>query len=127
MPSATSWPSPKATRIGGDIALVHGEGLAGQITEALGGAELQLVIDGEGGSTVSALAASLRHDGTVVAFSSITAQPQQIQFGDLLFRNVQLRGFYTVNWIHAVSRERLEHVYAGRPGRTGKILLRAGT
>jgi NADPH:quinone reductase-like Zn-dependent oxidoreductase len=67
-----------------DIALVHGEGLAGQITEALGGAELQLVIDGEGGSTVSALAASLRRDGTVVAFSSITAQPQQIQFGDLL-------------------------------------------
>lgn len=97
--------------LGGDVALVHGEDLAGRIAQVLGGAELQLVIDGEGGATVSTLAAALRHSGTVVAFSSITAEPQQINFGDLLFRNVQMRGFYTVNWINAVSRERLEQVY----------------
>jgi NADPH:quinone reductase-like Zn-dependent oxidoreductase len=101
---------------GADAVLVHGDDLAGRVASALDGQELRLVLDGEGGATPAALAASLGHGGTVVAYSAATGEPQHVLPPDLMFRDVRVRGFWIVNWIRDTPRPRLEQVYAELAG-----------
>jgi len=97
---------------GGDIVLIAGEDLPARIAEALAGQELALVIDGEGGSNVGALASSLEFGGPVVAYSAFGGALPEIGIPDLILREVQLSGWWVVNWIRNASRSEIEATYA---------------
>jgi NADPH:quinone reductase-like Zn-dependent oxidoreductase len=96
---------------GGDIAVIQGPDLAARIEDALGGRRLDLVLDGEGGSTVGELARSLKDRGTVAAYSAITGEPQVIGLSDLIFRDLSLRGWWLVEWLRRASRATIEKTY----------------
>jgi len=97
---------------GGDLVVVHGENLAGRVAEALGGRQLDLVLDGEGGATVGEVAQSLKFGGTVVAYASMSRAPQSIGVGDLIIRELELKGFWLVNWLREAPRAEIEATYA---------------
>jgi NADPH:quinone reductase-like Zn-dependent oxidoreductase len=97
---------------GGDLAVLSGEGLGSRIAEVLGGQKLGLVLDGEGGETAGALAASLVDGGTVAAYSSASGASQTIGIADLIYRNVRLEGWWIVNWLTETPRSEVEAVYA---------------
>jgi NADPH:quinone reductase-like Zn-dependent oxidoreductase len=97
---------------GGDLVLIEGENLAARITEALGGQQLSLVLDGEGGATIGELAPSLEFGGTVVAYSSATGAPQAIGIADVIYRNIKLEGWWIVNALRQTPRAELEATYA---------------
>jgi NADPH:quinone reductase-like Zn-dependent oxidoreductase len=97
---------------GGDVVLIAGDGLGARVGEALGGQELSLVLDGEGGATVAELAQSLKFKGTVVAYSAATGAPQAIGIGDLIYRELELKGWWIVNWLRNTPRAELEATYA---------------
>lgn len=102
---------------GGDVVIVAGMNIAGddmtqRIKAALHGAELDLVIDGEGGSNVGALASSLRFGGHVVAYSAVGGLLPAIGIPDLILREVQISGWWVVNWIRNTSRAQIEATYA---------------
>jgi NADPH:quinone reductase-like Zn-dependent oxidoreductase len=96
---------------GGDRVVVQGERLGARIAEALGGRQLDLVFDGEGGETVGALAQSLKSGGTVVAYSAITARPPVIGLGDLIYREIDIAGWWLVNWLRSAPRSEVERSY----------------
>jgi NADPH:quinone reductase-like Zn-dependent oxidoreductase len=97
---------------GGDLVVIQGENLAVRIAEALGDRQLDLVLDGEGGETISAVVQSLKFGGTAVAYSSMTGAPQVVGLGDLIYRQLELKGFWLVNWLRDASREEIEATYA---------------
>ena len=85
--------------LGADVVLVDGDNLGERIVEALGGARLRLVLDGAGGTTPGALAGALEFGGTVVSYSSATGESSLLPLGDLIYREITLRGFWLINWI----------------------------
>jgi NADPH:quinone reductase-like Zn-dependent oxidoreductase len=107
--------------LGGDIVLVDGDGLGDQIAAALGTDRLRLVLDGVGGPTPGDLARSLEFGGTVVSYASATGQPAMVPARDLIFRDLQVRGFWLVNWLRTAPRAEIEETYARLDG-----LLRQG-
>ena len=97
---------------GGDIVLIAGGDMAERIKAELNGAELDLVIDGEGGTNVGALASSLGFGGPVVAYSAVSGALPAIGIPDLVLRQVQVTGWWVVNWIRNTPREEIEATYA---------------
>jgi NADPH:quinone reductase-like Zn-dependent oxidoreductase len=97
---------------GGDEVLVYGEDLATRVAEALDGRHLDVVLDGEGGETVGELAQSLKFGGTVIAYSSVTAEPPMVGVADLIYRELTVVGWWLVNWLRTAPRTEIEHTYA---------------
>lgn len=96
---------------GGDIVLLAGDDLASRISDALGGTELDLVIDGEAGGNVGALASSLRFGGPVVAYSAFSGALPAIGILGLILREMRLSGWWLVDWIRNTPRGEIEAVY----------------
>lgn len=96
---------------GGDLAFVVGDDLGGRISSVLHGEQLSLVLEGEGGATVGELAQSLKSGGTVVVYSSATGASQALGIGDVIYREIQLKGWWILNWIHNTPRAELEATY----------------
>jgi NADPH:quinone reductase-like Zn-dependent oxidoreductase len=96
---------------GGDLVVIAGENLGTRIATALGGRQLDLVLDGEGGETVGEVVQSLKFGGTAVAYSSITSAPQVIGLGDLIYREIDLKGWWLVNWLRDAPRAEIEATY----------------
>jgi NADPH:quinone reductase-like Zn-dependent oxidoreductase len=97
--------------LGGDRVLVPREDLSAQIAEALDGAELKLVIDGLGGTTVEELAHFLAFGHTVLSYSIMSGRLPVVGLRDLVYREVVLRGFWIVNWIRNSPRSEVEQTY----------------
>jgi NADPH:quinone reductase-like Zn-dependent oxidoreductase len=96
--------------LGADLVIVDGENLAQRIGDALGGQPLRLALTG--GATVDALASAVEAGGTVVAYSAVTGQAPALPLGDLLFRELSLRGFWIIKWLREASRAEIEATYA---------------
>lgn len=96
---------------GGDCVLIQGEGLSARVAEALCGRRLDLVLDGEGGETVGELARSLKFGGTVVAYSPVISQPPVIAPADLIYRELNIVGWWLVNWLRTAPRAEIERTY----------------
>lgn len=84
---------------GGDKVVVSGENLAGQISKALAGAELSLVLDQLGGPVMTELAHFLKFGGSAVSYAFLTGEPPTVDIADLLFKEVRLTGFWLTNWV----------------------------
>jgi NADPH:quinone reductase-like Zn-dependent oxidoreductase len=97
---------------GGDRMVTHGGDLAARIAEALGGRQLDLVLDGEGGETVAEMAQSLKFGGTVVAYSAVTSMPPLIGLADLIYRELHVVGWWLLNWLRTAPRAEIEHTYS---------------
>jgi NADPH:quinone reductase-like Zn-dependent oxidoreductase len=97
---------------GGDAVVLAGENLEERVEEVLGDQKFALVLDGEGGDSVGVLARSLVFRGTVVAYSSMTGASQVLGLGDLIFNELELRGFWLINWIRNAPRDEIEATYA---------------
>ncbi|QYN24477.1 zinc-dependent alcohol dehydrogenase family protein [Amycolatopsis sp. DSM 110486] len=111
--------------LGGDLVLVDGEDLGERIAGALDGAQLKLVLDGAADATAGALATALEFGGTVVAYSSATGAAAQLPLGDLIYRELNLRGFWLINWIRTAPREEIQRVYGELADLVAKGVLSA--
>ena len=79
--------------------VVSGENLAVQISNALAGAELSLVLDQLGGPVTTELAHFLKFGGPAVSCAFLTGEPPTVDIADLLFKEVRLTGFWLTNWV----------------------------
>ncbi|MYS18748.1 NADPH:quinone reductase [Streptomyces sp. DvalAA-14] len=102
----------EARETGADVVLVDGPDLAERAGAALGGSRLRLVLDGVGGPTAGRLTAALESGGAVVSYASATGAPPEIPIGDIVFRDIALRGLWVVNWLHSAPRAEVEKVVA---------------
>jgi NADPH:quinone reductase-like Zn-dependent oxidoreductase len=111
--------------LGADVVLVDGDALGERITDALGDAQLRLVVDGAGDPTVAALAGSLEFGGTIVTYSSVTGQPVGLGPKELVYRELTIRGYWLINWIRSAPRQEIEETYAALAELVAQGVLRS--
>jgi NADPH:quinone reductase-like Zn-dependent oxidoreductase len=96
---------------GGDRVVQHGDKLVKDIEEALDGKKLSLVLDSLGGAPVGALAKSLKAGGSVAVYALQSGQFPAISPIDLIYRGLNLHGFWLINWIRNAARTEIEEIY----------------
>jgi NADPH:quinone reductase-like Zn-dependent oxidoreductase len=85
--------------IGGDVVLTDGPDLAERIREATSGANIQLALDGVGGSLTQQLIDAIGLYGIVVLWSRMGGVDPTIATIPVLFTGKSLHGFWIVNWM----------------------------
>jgi NADPH:quinone reductase-like Zn-dependent oxidoreductase len=96
---------------GGDRVVLQGDNLHKDIEEALAGKKLSLVLDMVGGAPVGGLAKSLKVGGSIVVYALQSGQFPAISPGDLIYRGLNLHGFWLINWIRNASRTEIKEIY----------------
>jgi NADPH:quinone reductase-like Zn-dependent oxidoreductase len=79
---------------GSDVVLLAGEGIAGQIAEATGKAQIKLGLDGIGGPSMAMVSGAISPGGTLVVYSAMSLQPGVANQLDIIFRDISIRGFW---------------------------------
>lgn len=89
------------TLAGADAVVVDGPELAAQIRHATGNADIGFALDGLSGDHTGKLAAALSHGATLVTYGAMSSGAINVGVGDLLFKNLSLRGFFVGHPHHA--------------------------
>ncbi len=96
---------------GGDQVILQGDNLYEDIDKALDGKKLSLVLDNVGGTSVGELAKALKTGGSVVVYALQSGHFPAISPKDLIYRGLNLHGFWLINWIRNAPRSELEEIY----------------
>jgi mitochondrial enoyl-[acyl-carrier protein] reductase / trans-2-enoyl-CoA reductase len=106
---------------GGDRVVIADDNLEAHLAQALGDAELDLVVDSIGGPATRQLVHHLRFGGTLVTYAFLSGQTDSADLLDLIGRQVNWTGFWEINWlnrtetslVHAAYRDLVELVADG--------------
>lgn len=99
--------------IGADAVLVaDGADLPARIAAATDGGTIRLALDAVAGDSTQNLAASVAAGGVVVIYGLLSGNEARLNAGDVLFRNVALRGFWFSAWFQAASASERRQLYA---------------
>lgn len=96
---------------GADVVLVEGDDLAEQAADALGGAPLELIVDGVAGEPVAQLAPLLKTGGHIVSYTARDRQPMSVSILDLIFRGLSVHGYWLNLWLASTPRETVAQTY----------------
>ena len=83
------------------------EALKAEVQKITCGETVVLGLDAIGGSASQALAASLSPQGRLVLYGLLSGDPSTISAHDLVFRNIQVHGFWLANWFSNPSNRQL--------------------
>ena len=96
-------------REGGDVVLIDGDNLRGEVKSATGGASIRLGLNSVGGESALRLANCLAPGGTLVSFGAMSLQPLKIPTGLFIFKDLRFRGIWINKWYDNATRsERME-------------------
>lgn len=98
----------------GGVAEMHAQGIGNTVCTATdgwkarvrqltGGKRAVAAIDSVGGADSGVLAALLGEGGVLVAFGSMTGEPMQIPSGELIFKQLVVRGFWGIPAMKALT------------------------
>jgi len=96
---------------GGDVVLVDGPDLDKQVRRVIGNGSLRLAIDAVGGTATRRLAGCVQDNGVVVNYGVMSGEACQIEPGDIIFRNISLRGFWLRRWYQVAPPQEIANVY----------------
>jgi NADPH:quinone reductase-like Zn-dependent oxidoreductase len=96
---------------GGDRVILQGDSLHKDIEDALNRKKLSLVLDTLGGTPVGELTKSLKPGASIVAYALQSGQFPSISPKDLIYRGLNLHGFWLINWIRNAPRTEIEEIY----------------
>jgi NADPH:quinone reductase-like Zn-dependent oxidoreductase len=106
-------------RAGGDVVLVGGQHLGGDIERALDGRQLSLVLDPLGGTFASDLIGALKFGGTAVTYGSLTGAPTGPSSAALFTKEVHFTGFWLGNWYARAARGEVDETLSYLAGLVG--------
>ena len=96
--------------LGGNKAVLEGEGLSTQIADALGGRKLSLVLDAVGGAPIAELVPFLKVGGSAVGYALLSGEPPAFS-PSYLYQNLSFHGFWLMNWLRTATRDQLQETY----------------
>ena len=76
-----------------------------KVRDLTGGAPIRAGVDSIGGQASGDLLALLGENGLLVSFGSMKGEPMQLSSGDLIFKQVTVKGFWGAKVSEALSRE----------------------
>jgi NADPH:quinone reductase-like Zn-dependent oxidoreductase len=97
--------------LGGDVVLVDGPDLAARVATATGKAKIALALDAVGGAATDRLAQCLAPGGTVVNYGALSGEACHLGPGQLIFRGVQLKGFWLAQWFRTTAPAQQQALY----------------
>lgn len=140
--------------LGAEQVFRDDDDLAGHIGSVRGAGKIRLALNSVGGVSVMRLIKACDAGATVVTFGGMTGEPVRFPTRELIFNDIELRGFWIDRWYRTATPERVvalnrevcelwrqglpagvDKVYpvsdihaalarASAPGRSGKVLLR---
>lgn len=105
--------------LGADEVLADGEGAVEAAKAQFGRDRPPLAFNGVGGESALRLMNLLGPGGIHVTYGAMSRRPLTVPNGQLIFKDLQLRGLWVTRWIESAPREELEEVY----GRLAALLL----
>ena len=99
------------TALGGDVVLEDGPDLAARVAAATGKAKIALALDAVGGAATDRVAQCLAPGGTVVNYGALSGEPCTLTPGQLIFRGVQLKGFWLAQWFRTTTPAQQQALY----------------
>jgi mitochondrial enoyl-[acyl-carrier protein] reductase / trans-2-enoyl-CoA reductase len=96
---------------GADRVVIDDGALESQLAQALGGAELDLVVDSIGGSPTRELVHHLRFGGTIVTYAFLSGHTDSADILDLVGRHVNWTGFWEINWLRRTEPAIVQAAY----------------
>jgi trans-2-enoyl-CoA reductase len=98
--------------LGADSVLVDGPDLPAQVRALTGSDALpKLAIDAVAGEATGRLAQTLAEGGVVVNYGMLSGQPCTLPPGDVVFRDISLRGFWLARWFASASPDEMRKIY----------------
>lgn len=83
-----------------------------QAAAATRGAPIHLALDAVGGESSQALGSCLADASTLVVYGMMSGRPCQLSGFDLVFRGIEMKGFWLANWFAQVeNREKARSLY----------------
>jgi NADPH:quinone reductase-like Zn-dependent oxidoreductase len=104
--------APELLELGADAVVVSGPDLGEQLKKALGDERISLLLDATAGDVVAELAPWLVHGGTLVSYGGMSGVPVVVRPGDLIFRDLHIRGFWQKHWLDTAPRDEFVAIYA---------------
>jgi NADPH:quinone reductase-like Zn-dependent oxidoreductase len=101
---------------GADAVVVSGPDLDEQIRKALGDERLSLLLDPIAGDVIAELAPWLVHGGTLVSYGGMSGAPVVVAPADIIFRDLQVRGFWQKHWMDTTPHDEIAAAYAPLAG-----------
>jgi NADPH:quinone reductase-like Zn-dependent oxidoreductase len=96
---------------GADVVLVEGADLTERAAEAIGDAQLELIIDAVAGEPVAKLAPLLKAGGPIVSYTARNRQPLSIPVLDLIFRGLSVHGYWLNRWLDSTPQKTIACTY----------------
>ena len=98
-------------KIGADVVLGEGAGLASRIGEAAGGAAVRLGLNAVGGECALEMAKALAESGTLVTYGAMGRQPLRVPNGLLIFKNIRFCGFWVSRWYREAAAKTVGEMF----------------
>jgi mitochondrial enoyl-[acyl-carrier protein] reductase / trans-2-enoyl-CoA reductase len=96
---------------GGDRVVIDHDNLEANLAQALGDAELDIVVDSIGGPSTRRLAHHLRFGGTLVSYAVLSGRTDSADVLDLIGRQVNWTGFWEINWLRRTDPALVHSAY----------------
>ncbi len=96
---------------GADVVVLDGLELAKRVAEATGKAPIKLGIDAVGGEATARLGECLAPEGTLVNYGMMSRENCQLSAAMLIFRDIQVRGFWLAKWFRQASPQEQMKLY----------------
>jgi NADPH:quinone reductase-like Zn-dependent oxidoreductase len=96
---------------GADLVLVDGDDLVKRVRKATDKAEIKLAIDAVGGAASNRVADCLAAKGTLVNYGMMSGENSQISSANLIFKDIQVKGFWLALWFQNASKEAQQSLY----------------
>ncbi|MCL6415010.1 zinc-dependent alcohol dehydrogenase family protein [Aestuariirhabdus sp. Z084] len=96
---------------GADLVLLDGDDLRERMLAATDGKLPRLGVDAVGGAATDRLASCLVEGGVLVNYGAMSREPCQVGALNLVFKDIQLKGFWLARWFQQASDEQKMKVF----------------
>lgn len=90
--------------LGGDVVLEDKEGVEDQITALTGKAEIKLGLNAVGGESALRMMSAMGQASAMVTYGALSKQALKVPNSFLIFKNIELRGFWLTQWKKQTAR-----------------------
>ena len=100
------------TAAGGDVVLLDDKDANEQIKARTGGAKILLGLNSVGGESASRVASALASGGKMLTFGAMSRRPLMLPTGLLIFKDIQVLGFWMTRWYQKATEAELHAMFA---------------
>ena len=100
------------TAAGADVVILDDENANAEIKARTGGAKILLGLNSVGGESATRVASALAAGGKMATFGAMSRQPLKLPTGLLIFKDIQVLGFWMTRWYQKATPDERNAMFA---------------